>query len=62
MRVFVAGATGALGVPVVRLLVADGHEVVGLTRSPSRASIVTKLFDGYSKTRSAAGLRSQGYQ
>jgi len=43
MRVFVAGATGALGVPVVRVLVADGHEVVGLTRSPSRASIVAKL-------------------
>ena len=43
MRVFVAGATGALGVPVVRLLVADGHEVVGLTRSPSRASMVAKL-------------------
>ena len=43
MRVFVAGATGALGVPVVRLLVADGHEVVALTRSPSRASIVAKL-------------------
>ena len=43
MRVFVAGATGALGVPVVRLLVADGHEVVGLTRSPSRASMVAKF-------------------
>ena len=43
MRVFVAGATGALGVPVVQLLVADGHEVVGLTRSPSRASMVAKF-------------------
>ncbi|TMK20395.1 MAG: hypothetical protein E6G68_04755, partial [Actinobacteria bacterium] len=31
MKVFVVGASGALGVPVVRLLVARGHEVVGLT-------------------------------
>jgi nucleoside-diphosphate-sugar epimerase len=26
MKVFVAGATGALGIPVVRQLVAEGHE------------------------------------
>ena len=31
VKVFVVGASGALGVPVVRLLVARGHEVVGLT-------------------------------
>ena len=43
MRVFVAGATGALSLPVIRLRVADGHEVVGLTRSPSRVSIIAKL-------------------
>jgi nucleoside-diphosphate-sugar epimerase len=33
MKIFVAGATGTLGRPVVRLLLSHGHELVGLTRS-----------------------------
>lgn len=37
MRVFVAGATGALGRRLVPSLIAAGHEVVGTTRSESRA-------------------------
>jgi 2-alkyl-3-oxoalkanoate reductase len=37
VRVFLAGATGAIGAPLVRVLVADGHEVTGMTRSPERA-------------------------
>ncbi|MBR0839940.1 NAD(P)-dependent oxidoreductase [Bradyrhizobium liaoningense] len=32
MRIFVAGATGALGLPLVRALRALGHEVTGMTR------------------------------
>ena len=44
MRIFLAGATGALGRRLVPSLLADGHEVVGMTRSPQRA----------------AGLREQG--
>jgi nucleoside-diphosphate-sugar epimerase len=32
MRVLLAGATGVIGVPLVRALVAAGHEVFGLTR------------------------------
>lgn len=28
MKILLAGATGALGVPLVRALVANGHEVV----------------------------------
>ncbi len=38
MRVLVAGATGAIGTRLVPRLVRAGHAVVGLTRSPSRAS------------------------
>ncbi|HYB24961.1 MAG TPA: NAD(P)-dependent oxidoreductase, partial [Solirubrobacteraceae bacterium] len=37
MRVFLAGATGAIGRPLVRLLVADGHAVTAMTRSPEKA-------------------------
>jgi nucleoside-diphosphate-sugar epimerase len=37
MRVFVAGATGAVGRPLVTQLLAAGHEVTGMTRSPGRA-------------------------
>lgn len=37
MRVFVAGATGAIGRPLVARLLAAGHEVTGMTRSPERA-------------------------
>ena len=43
MRVFVAGATGALGVPVVRALVARGHEVTGSFRSEHKRPILANL-------------------
>jgi len=36
MRVFVAGASGAIGRPTVRQLVAAGHEVTGMTRREER--------------------------
>lgn len=37
MRVFVAGATGAIGSPLVAALLRHGHQVIGTTRSPDRA-------------------------
>jgi nucleoside-diphosphate-sugar epimerase len=37
MRIFVAGASGAVGRPLVDRLVADGHSVVGTTRDEARA-------------------------
>ena len=37
MRVFLAGASGAIGRPLVPKLIAAGHEVTGMTRSEARA-------------------------
>jgi nucleoside-diphosphate-sugar epimerase len=37
MKVFVAGASGVIGRPLVRQLVAAGHEVTGTTRQEERA-------------------------
>jgi 2-alkyl-3-oxoalkanoate reductase len=43
MKVFVAGATGALGRVLVPQLVAGGHEVVGMTRTPSKQDLLRGL-------------------
>ncbi len=43
MKVFVAGATGAIGRPLLKALVADGHDVVGTTRSHSRVPAIEGL-------------------
>lgn len=40
MKVFVAGATGAIGKQLVPQLVEAGHEVVGTTRSERKASLI----------------------
>jgi len=39
----VAGATGVLGLRVVRLLTDAGHEVVGMTRTPAKAAGLAAL-------------------
>jgi 2-alkyl-3-oxoalkanoate reductase len=43
MRVFVAGATGALGRQLVPMLVERGHEVVGMTRTESKRDLLAGL-------------------
>ena len=43
MKVFLAGATGALGRQLVPRLVAAGHEVAGMTRSPSKRALLRDL-------------------
>lgn len=37
MRIFLAGASGVIGVRLVALLVEAGHTVAGMTRSPDKA-------------------------
>lgn len=43
MRVFVAGATGVIGMRLVPLLVAAGHDVAGMTRSPGKLKLLRDL-------------------
>ena len=43
MRVFVAGATGAIGTQLVPRLVAAGHEVHGMTRNESKRAMLDEL-------------------
>src|SRR5262245_1633249 len=43
MKVFVMGAIGAIGAPLVPMLLEHGHEVIGLTRSPGKAAALQAI-------------------
>lgn len=43
MKVFVAGASGTIGVPLVRALVAAGHDVTAMTRTPGKQQTLRSL-------------------
>lgn len=43
MKIFIAGASGAIGHPLVKRLQSDGHEVFGMTRSKERAQEIADL-------------------
>ena len=43
MRIFLAGASGVLGMRLVPLLVGAGHEVWGMTRSPDKVERLAAL-------------------
>jgi nucleoside-diphosphate-sugar epimerase len=43
MKVFVAGATGALGRQLVPRLVANGHHVIGMTRTETKRDLLRRL-------------------
>jgi uncharacterized protein YbjT (DUF2867 family) len=66
MTIFLAGAAGAVGRPLSRLLVADGHRVIGTTRSPDKAAwlstigvepIVVDVYDATALTRAVVAAR-----
>jgi nucleoside-diphosphate-sugar epimerase len=42
MKIFVAGGTGAIGRPLIAELLAQGHALVALTRSPEKAQALVK--------------------
>lgn len=65
-RIFVAGATGAIGKPLTSLLVEAGHEVFGSTRSEVKAEqlraahvepVVLDVFDQTALSRALATIR-----
>ena len=65
MRIFLAGATGVIGVRLVPLLVTAGHEVAGLTRTAAKAEaltaqgavpVVADVYDADALTRAVVGF------
>ena len=43
MRIFLAGASGVIGIPLLPLLASAGHVVAGMTRSPGKSSSLRAL-------------------
>ena len=43
MRIYLAGASGVIGMRLIPLLIADGHEVAGMTRSPHKVDALREL-------------------
>ncbi|HEX4411627.1 MAG TPA: NAD(P)-dependent oxidoreductase [Xanthobacteraceae bacterium] len=68
MRIFLAGATGVIGVPLVALLKEAGYEVTGTTRSAAKADqlkaagvvpVVVDVFDAKALTDAVVAARPQ---
>ena len=43
VQILIAGATGAIGLPIITQLIDEGHDVVGLARDESGAAILSEL-------------------
>jgi nucleoside-diphosphate-sugar epimerase len=68
MRIFVAGASGVIGVRLVPLLAAAGHEVAGMTRSPGKRErlralgaepVVCDAFDAVGLRKAVVGFKPE---
>ena len=67
-RIFVAGATGAIGRRLIPLLVEAGHQVIGATRSPEKVAgladsgaeaVVVDVFDAHALARVVRDARPE---
>lgn len=67
MRILLAGASGAVGTPLTRQLIAAGHEVVGISRSQANAerlrnaradAVVADVMDRESLLAAVRGVRA----
>lgn len=65
MRIFLAGASGVIGVRLLPMLVADGHSVAAMTRTASKADslaqagaepVVCDVFDAGALTAAVSGF------
>lgn len=65
MRIYLAGASGVIGIRLLPMLVADGHEVAAMTRSPHKAEelramggrpVVCDVFDRDALTSAVASF------
>lgn len=43
MKIFVAGASGAIGKQLIPMLAGRGHEVTGMTRSPAKQDLIRQM-------------------
>jgi nucleoside-diphosphate-sugar epimerase len=68
VRVFLAGASGVIGIRLTALLTAAGHDVAGMTRSPNKAasisalgatSVVCDVFDAQALTAAVVEFRPE---
>jgi uncharacterized protein YbjT (DUF2867 family) len=66
MRIFLAGATGVIGVRLVPLMLADGHVIAGMTRTPAKTDglrvagvnpVLCDVFDQMSLTAAVKDFR-----
>ena len=66
MRIFLAGASGVIGIRLVPLLVAAGHDVAGMTRSPAKMNhlrdlgaepVLCDVYDADTLTAAVEGFR-----
>ena len=60
MKIFVAGGTGAIGRPLFAQLLAKGHTLVALTRSPEKAQALVEKASNLPSPMYLMATRSKG--